>query len=86
MADHITTQTHQRENCIMATTSGSAPGTIEPAVLYKLDELKRRAGLGNWAFRTARKNGLKVRYLANRAFVKGSDFIDFVERVATDAK
>lgn len=60
---------------------GGCFGTIRPDVLYRLDEIKRRSGLGSWAFRQARKNGLAVLYVGGRAFVFGQDFIEYVRRV-----
>lgn len=63
------------------TKPAECPGEIRPEVLYRLDEIKRRSGLGAWAFRQARRNGLNVLYLGGRAFVFGQDFIDYVRRV-----
>ncbi len=52
--------------------------TIEPHVLYPLQEFKRRVGWGQHALRTAKANGLTVRYTANRGYVHGKDFIAYV--------
>ena len=57
----------------------TAPGLIEPNVLYTLDELKRRMKLGDWAIRKARKAGLRVQKIGNARFVFGRDFQKFVE-------
>ena len=51
---------------------------IEPGKIYPLALFKQITGFGNHAMRTARKQGLRVRYLAGRAFVMGSDFLDYV--------
>lgn len=65
----------------MATaTAGEVEQAIEPNVLYRLEELKKRSGLGDWAMRTARKNGLKVIRKAGKAFVFGGDFIEYMRR------
>lgn len=62
------------------------PGEIHPDVLYLLEEIKARANMRDWAIRQARKNGLRIRYLSGRAYCKGSDFIAFVDRTATDSR
>jgi hypothetical protein len=64
----------------MATVTTLAPGIgpIEPHVLYPIDDLKARSGLGIAAIRTMRRSGLQVRYAGGRAYVLGKDFIDYV--------
>lgn len=54
-------------------------GEIEPDKLYTLDAFKKASGLKDWALRTARKAGLKMHQAGNRKFVKGQDFIDYLE-------
>jgi hypothetical protein len=49
-----------------STATTQTPGAIEPGVLYTLDEIKRRSKLGEWALRTARRNGLRVIYTGGR--------------------
>ena len=61
-------------------------GPIVPDRMYPLAALQFRCGLGKTAMRTARRRGLRVRYLCGRAFVKGADFISFVEEHGKDAK
>jgi len=56
-----------------------SPGTIEPNILYTLEEAKQRTGWGAAAFRTARRRGLRVLYQGRRGFVKGSDLIRHIE-------
>lgn len=51
------------------------PGVIEPAAFYTLAEVSGRSGLGTWALRTLRRNGLKVYRFGGRGFVRGADFI-----------
>jgi hypothetical protein len=51
---------------------------IHPDVLYRLDEIKKRAGLGSWAMRAARRNGLRVIYRNARGWVLGRDFIEYM--------
>ena len=54
------------------------PEPIEPGTLYPLKEFHRRTGWGRHAVRAARRNGLKVHYAGNRAYVLGCDFIAYV--------
>lgn len=51
---------------------------IQSDSTYPLTEFARRAGLGKQALRTARKQGLKVRRLGNRSYVRGNDFHEFI--------
>ena len=68
-----------------AAEPGAAVGSIEPHVLYPLPEFQRRTGWGRHAMRAARRNGLTVRYAANRGYVHGKDFIAYVLREPADA-
>lgn len=63
-----------------------AVGPIEPHVLYPLEDLQARSGMGKTALRSARRAGLRVRYAGNRAFVLGSDFIKWLDENARDEK
>ena len=51
---------------------------VAPDVLYTLGEAKRRLGWGNHAMRTARRQGLEVKYVAGRAYVLGCDLIEHI--------
>lgn len=53
-------------------------GVIRPDELYTLPEIVRRTGLGTWALRQARRNGLKVKYSGGRGFVLGRDLIEHI--------
>jgi len=53
-------------------------GEIQPETLYPLSVFKAVSGLKSTALRTARQNGLPVRYLGGRAFILGGDFIQHV--------
>jgi len=57
-------------------------GTIRADEAYTLVEFSRRTGLKDWAIRSARKHGLRVTKIGNRSFVKGGDFIDYIDRAA----
>jgi len=59
--------------------SATLPAAIEPGHIYPLDAFKQITKLGNHAMRTARRKGLKVRYLGGRAFVHSDDFFTYLE-------
>jgi len=69
-----------------ATMLAPTLGPIEPNILYPLDSLMALSGLGKTAFRSMRREGLKVKYAAGRAYVKGEWFIDHVEAHGKDSK
>jgi hypothetical protein len=57
----------------------SAPGVIEPGVVYRLDEALKRLGWGPDAWRSAKRLGLaeKVISAGGRRFLRGDDLIAF---------
>lgn len=59
-------------------SAATSPGFILPDALYRVDELRRRMGWKDAAFRAARRRGLVVRRVGKRVFVIGSDVIAFV--------
>lgn len=62
----------------------TAPGFIEPTVLYTFRELQSRCGLGEVALRKMRKAGLGTRKFGNSRFVLGRSFIEFIEKHGID--
>ena len=68
----------------MATSTMETNTAIEATKLYPLPVFKKITGLGLWAMRTARRNGLRVRYVGGKAFVMGSDFLDYLDRINTE--
>ncbi|WP_417383225.1 hypothetical protein [Gimesia sp.] len=58
-----------------------AIGQIDPDILYPLEEFKRVSGMGTCALRTARNAGLRMLQTGHRKYVKGQDFIDYLESV-----
>lgn len=56
----------------------TAPGTIEPDVLYSKAEFMLRSGFREAAMRAARRRGLRILYGGGRSFVLGSDFIKYL--------
>lgn len=56
--------------------------TVQPESLYPLSVLKGVTGWGDASLRIARRNGLRVHYVGRQGFVKGSEFIKYVEQVS----
>lgn len=50
--------------------------------IYSLAEFMRRTGIGVWGMREARKAGLKTIKVGTRKFVKGADWITFLDQQA----
>lgn len=71
-----------------ATTNdqGATLAPIESGTVYPLPNFQVRTGLKATALRSARRNGLKVRYLGGRGFVRGEDFLDFLSSHGKDTK
>jgi hypothetical protein len=58
----------------------SATSVVSALEAYRLEELSRRLGVGRHGLRAMRRGGLKIRRVANRAFVLGSDVIAFLQQ------
>ena len=58
----------------------TVPGLIEAGAVYTLPEVQQRLQLGDHALRQARRAGLRVRRVGRRAYVLGSDIIQFIEQ------
>jgi hypothetical protein len=56
--------------------------SIHPDVAYPLPAFKVATGLGDKALRQARRAGLRILYLHGRGFVRGSDFLSYLDRIA----
>lgn len=59
----------------------TAPGVISPADLYRIDELRARLALGDWAWREFRRKHagrLKLIVIGRRKYVRGSNIIDLL--------
>ncbi len=61
-------------------------GEISQDACYTLSELQKRTGLKRDAMRSARKNGLRVIYRHNRAFIMGSDFLSYLAKEETSVR
>lgn len=66
------------------TMEKNAPGFIDNSSMYTLDELQRRLGLGAFAWRTARREGLPVRAIGGRKYALGRDVIEWVGSRSVD--
>lgn len=58
------------------------PGVVDAAQIYRLDEFRLRMGLGDLAFREVKRRGLKVVKVGKRIYVRGRDWLEFVDREA----
>lgn len=57
-------------------------GPIEPGKLYSLDDALSRLRWSQWAFRTARRNGLKVIRTGGHAYLRGDDILEYFNKLA----
>ncbi len=57
---------------------------VEAGHSYSREEFMRRTGLGPAAMRTARRNGLRVRYVGGRMHVLGSDWLQYLDEHGAD--
>lgn len=64
----------------MATKPVSEMGPIREGECYPLELFKRNTGLSVWAFREAKRAGLKVRRVGRRGYVLGADWLAFLNR------
>jgi hypothetical protein len=65
-------------------TAPIGPAEIRDDVVYPLPVFMKLAGMGRHAMRAARRNGLKVTYAGNRAYVRGNSWREYLD--AIDAK
>jgi len=68
------------ERQLPPTPSASAPGAIERNVVYRIDEVKRRMGWRDSAFRAACRNGLRVHRVGKRGYVAGLDLVAYITK------
>ncbi len=54
------------------------PGVISRFESYTVAEFRRRTGLGDYAFRQCRKQGLRVVEVGKRRFIRGVDWHQFL--------
>lgn len=63
----------------MSTAIASEPSFIERDAVYALEEFRRRVGWGRDLMRKARRSGLHVVRVGTRAYVRGRDFLDWLD-------
>ncbi len=61
--------------------NNTPPGVVAPTDLYHVDELLARLKWSKHAWRTARRQGLRVLRAGGRAYVLGSDLIAYLSRM-----
>lgn len=66
----------------MATATMEMPGVIDPALLYQKREFMKRAGLTPASYRAAVRRGLKIIMSGKRAWIRGSDWAAYLDRMA----
>lgn len=49
---------------------------------YTVGEFRKRAGLGDYAYRRARKEGLRVVEIGKKRYVRGIDWLEHLDRAA----
>lgn len=59
-----------------------SPGVIRADEAYTIAEFRRRAGLGDYAFRQARGGGLRIIEVGKKRYVLGRDWLAYLERIA----
>lgn len=62
----------------------ASAGPIEPGKLYSVDDFLARVRWAAWAFRTARRNGLKVIRTGGHAYIRGDDALAYFDKLAGD--
>ena len=63
-----------------------AGGQIDKDSVYTLEEFRRRTGMGQFAYKTAKNQGLRIVRTAGRVFVRGADFYDYLDRISCEAE
>ena len=61
----------------------ASAGPIEPGKLYSVDDFLARVRWAQWAFRTARRNGLKVIRTGGHAYLRGDDVLEYFDKLAS---
>ena len=67
-------------------TLADAPGEILPGALYRAKEAYRRLGWSLTAARSARRDGLALKYRGGKAYVTGDEIIRFISTAGKDTK
>ncbi len=60
----------------------TVPQVIRADEGYSVAEFRRRAGLGDYAFREVRRAGLRIIAIGKKRYVLGVDWLDFLAKEA----
>ena len=55
------------------------PGVIDAAQAYTIAEFRRRMGIGDFAMRQLRRDGLRVVEIGRKRFILGRSWLKFLE-------
>jgi len=69
-------------NTVMHVHQQKPPGVIRADEVYTINEFCRRSGLGDYAFRQARRDGLRVVEVGKKRFVRGADWLGYLDQIA----
>jgi len=61
------------------------PQAIQAQAAYTLASFEKLSGLGKAGIRSARRAGLPIRYVGNRPFILGSDWLNWLATRPTTA-
>lgn len=64
-------------------TASARFAPVDSNCAYPLELFRQITGLDSWALRMARRNGLRVVTVGRRKFVKGSDFIAYLDNLSS---
>lgn len=60
----------------------TTPQVVRADEVYTVREFRRRAWLTDYSYREARRAGLVVIRFGRKCYVRGADWIDFLDRIA----
>lgn len=66
--------------------STASRGIIDPKKFYRFPEFSETSGVGKAGLRTARREGLKVKYIGRHGWILGQWWIDYVESNGKDSR
>jgi len=65
---------------------GSGAGVVSIHEIYTLGELNSRLGLGDWAVRQAKREGLKTARIGRCVFVTGREVLRYLQKQNSETK
>jgi hypothetical protein len=67
----------------MSTTATRTDQVVRGDEAYSARDFRRRTGLTDFSYRSARRAGLRVIRFRRKVYVRGSDWLSFLERIAS---